>query len=40
MQVNGLDLSGGDALLMDGESELTLIRGKNAEVLLFELDPA
>jgi redox-sensitive bicupin YhaK (pirin superfamily) len=40
MQVNDHDLSGGDALLIDGESQLTLANGKDAEVLLFELDPA
>lgn len=35
--VNGEHLSGGDAAVMDGESALTLSKGKQAEVLVFDL---
>lgn len=37
LDVNGQPLSGGDALLVDGESALTLRQGRDAEVLVFDL---
>ncbi len=37
LQVNGQTLSGGDALLLSGENQLTLRGGKQAEVLVFDL---
>ena len=36
---NGQALSGGDALTLQGEAELALSGGRNAEVLLFDLRP-
>ena len=35
--VNGQPLGAGDALKADGESEVTIENGDNAEVLLFDL---
>jgi len=35
--VNGTELAAGDAALLDGESQLTLTHGKDAEVLVFDL---
>ena len=35
--VNGTALAAGDAALLDGESQLTLTHGKDAEVLVFDL---
>jgi redox-sensitive bicupin YhaK (pirin superfamily) len=35
--VNGLTISTGDAVLMSGESQITLDQGQNAEVLVFDL---
>ena len=37
LEVNGQYLSAGDALLLDGESKITLAQGHNAEVLVFDL---
>jgi redox-sensitive bicupin YhaK (pirin superfamily) len=35
--INGQNLSGGDALLIEAENQLTISNGKSAEVLVFEL---
>lgn len=37
IDVNGRKLSGGDALLLEGESHITLAGGQHAEVLVFDL---
>jgi len=37
LSVNGLPLSGGDGVLLDGEAELTLSSGREAEVLVFDI---
>jgi redox-sensitive bicupin YhaK (pirin superfamily) len=37
LTVNGNPLLGGDALLLDGESQITLSEGSDAEVLVFDL---
>jgi len=37
LKVNDLSLSGGDALLVSDETELTLTNGQGAEVLVFDL---
>jgi redox-sensitive bicupin YhaK (pirin superfamily) len=37
LEVNGQKLSGGDAAMLAGESQLTLGAGKDAEVLVFDL---
>ena len=37
IEVNGRRLAAGDAALLDGETELTLDRGREAEVLVFDL---
>lgn len=37
MEVNGEQLEAGDALLMRGESRITLAKGTDAEVLVFDL---
>jgi quercetin 2,3-dioxygenase len=37
IDVNGEHLMGGDAALLDGESQVTLTNGKDAEVLVFDL---
>ncbi len=37
LQVNGIDLRAGDALLVEAETELNFSQGLEAEVLLFEL---
>jgi len=37
LTVNGVALQTGDAALIDGESQLALSQGKDAEVLVFEL---
>ncbi len=37
IEVNGRQLAGGDAALLEGETQLTLARGKDAEVLVFDL---
>jgi redox-sensitive bicupin YhaK (pirin superfamily) len=39
LRVNGHELQGGDALLMQAESEVWLEAGQNAEVLVFDLAP-
>lgn len=39
LEVNGFPLEGGDALLIEGESTLEISRGKDAEVLVFDLAP-
>ncbi len=37
LKVNGVTLTAGDAALIEGESSLTLDQGKDAEVLVFDL---
>jgi len=37
LEVNGRNLQGGDALLLQGESSVTLAKGDDAEVLVFDL---
>ena len=37
LKVNGEELNGGDALLIQEESQLTISDGKSAEVLVFDL---
>ena len=37
LEVNGVRLTTGDAVLLEGESLLGLTQGKNAEVLVFDL---
>ena len=37
LQINGIPLSGGDALLIENETELLISDGNNAEVLIFDL---
>jgi len=37
LQVNGLSLNAGDALLIEGETQLSLSHGQEAEVLVFDL---
>ncbi len=37
LEVNGLPVSAGDAVLLDHESLITLTKGRDAEVLLFDL---
>ncbi|APW37936.1 quercetin 2,3-dioxygenase [Rhodoferax koreense] len=37
LEVNGQKLSAGDAALLDGESQVALAHGKDAEVLVFDL---
>ena len=37
LHLNGEPLSGGDALLVENESELLISDGKNAEVIIFDL---
>jgi redox-sensitive bicupin YhaK (pirin superfamily) len=37
LEVNGQKLSGGDAAMLEGETQLTLGAGKDAEVLVFDL---
>jgi len=39
LQVNGTPLQGGDAALLDGETQLRLDGGRDAEVLVFDLEP-
>jgi hypothetical protein len=39
LDVNGQRLSAGDALLIEGESALSLAHGQDAEVLVFDLAP-
>jgi redox-sensitive bicupin YhaK (pirin superfamily) len=39
LNINGITLQGGDALLIDGEEEILISDGKNAEVLVFDLSP-
>ena len=39
LDVNGQTLSAGYALMLDGEPQLTLARGRDAEVLVFDLAP-
>jgi redox-sensitive bicupin YhaK (pirin superfamily) len=38
LNINGINLSGGAALLIEDESSLTISKGKNAELLVFDLD--
>jgi redox-sensitive bicupin YhaK (pirin superfamily) len=37
LKINGQEISGGDALLIDNESKVSISEGKNAEVLVFDL---
>ncbi|QWD61899.1 pirin family protein [Polynucleobacter sp. MWH-UH25E] len=37
LQVNGQELNSGDALLIKDESQLSILNGKSAEVLVFDL---
>jgi redox-sensitive bicupin YhaK (pirin superfamily) len=37
LNINGVTLQGGDALLIDDEKEILISKGKNAEVLVFDL---
>ncbi len=37
LDINGQTLSGGDALLIEAESELNISNGKEAEILIFDL---
>ena len=37
LQANGKPLAAGDAAMLNGETELTLSAGRNAEVLIFDL---
>ncbi|MDB5899360.1 MAG: Quercetin 2,3-dioxygenase [Ramlibacter sp.] len=39
LEVNGERLKGGDAAMLEGESEVTLKSGRDAEVLVFDLAP-
>jgi redox-sensitive bicupin YhaK (pirin superfamily) len=39
LEVNGQALKGGDAALLDDETTLTLRNGRQAEVLVFDLEP-
>ncbi|MEJ8850533.1 pirin family protein [Variovorax rhizosphaerae] len=39
LEVNGQKLGTGDAAMLEGESKLTLSGGKDAEVLVFDLNP-
>jgi quercetin 2,3-dioxygenase len=39
LKVNGVELSGGDALRIQGESSLVLSAARDAEVLIFDLAP-
>ena len=39
LQVNGVALEGGDALLVEDEASLRLDQGRDAEVLVFDLAP-
>ena len=39
VEVNGHKLTGGDAVMLDGETQLTLANGHDAEVLVFDLAP-
>ena len=37
LEVNGQRLAGGDAAVLDGETSLTLDKGQDAELLVFDL---
>jgi redox-sensitive bicupin YhaK (pirin superfamily) len=37
LHINGQELNGGDALLIQDESQLSILNGKSAEVLVFDL---
>ncbi|HMM52337.1 MAG: pirin family protein [Burkholderiales bacterium] len=39
LEVNGHALSGGDAVLLEGENRIVLANGSDAEVLVFDLAP-
>jgi len=39
VQANGQPLGAGDALMLDGESRVTLEKGRDAEVIVFDLAP-
>jgi redox-sensitive bicupin YhaK (pirin superfamily) len=40
LSVNGQPLRGGDAARLEGEAEVFLAQGHDAEVLVFDLAPA
>ena len=40
LTVNGIAMSGGDALMIADQTKLNLSQGRNAEVLVFDLSPA
>jgi redox-sensitive bicupin YhaK (pirin superfamily) len=37
LQINGQQISAGDALLLESESEITIDQASDAEVLVFDL---
>jgi redox-sensitive bicupin YhaK (pirin superfamily) len=39
LEVNGKPLKGGDAALLQDEAEVRLCKGRDAEVLVFDLEP-
>ena len=39
LEVNGRELKGGDAALLDDETTVRLRNGRGAEVLVFDLEP-
>jgi redox-sensitive bicupin YhaK (pirin superfamily) len=39
LDINGISLSAGDALLIEGENEILIGNGRDAEVLFFDLSP-
>lgn len=40
LTVNGIAMSGGDALMIADQTKLHVSQGRNAEVLVFDLSPA
>lgn len=40
LEINGQSLTGGDALLLDGENKISFVNGEDAEVLVFDLAPS
>jgi redox-sensitive bicupin YhaK (pirin superfamily) len=39
LEVNGVSLSTGDALMLEGETKVHIAKGRDAEVLVFDLSP-
>ena len=39
LEVNGMAINAGDAIMLDGENRITLANGRDAEVLVFDLAP-